>query len=153
MCRACSIAWLGFSFSTNQEPKRRIAPKVLLRCKQRVRERRTRGISLEQMLKELTAYLRGWKSYFDCGQTPSLRRALDKWIRHHLRSMIWKQWKYGQQRYRQLRQRGVGEDLAASTAGSPHGPWRVANSPAWSIALPLAYFDSLGLPRQFDGLA
>ena len=33
------------------------------------------------------------------------------------------------------------------------GPWRVANSPALSIALPLAYFDSLGLPRLFDGLA
>ena len=69
------------------------------------------------------------------------------------RSMIWKQGKYGQQRYRQLRQRGVDKDLAASTAGSPHGPWRVANSPALSIALPLAYFDSLGLPRLFDGLA
>ena len=93
--------------------------------------------------------LRGWKSYFGYCQTPSLLRALDKWIRHRLRSMIWKQWKYGQQPYRQLRQRGVGQDLAASTAGSPHGPWRVA----LSIALALAYFDSLGLPRRFDGLA
>jgi hypothetical protein len=79
--------------------------------------------------------------------------AESSWIRHRLRSMIWKQWKYGPQRYRQLRQRGVDKDLAASTAGSPHGPWRVANSPALSIALPLAYFDSLGLPRLFDGLA
>jgi RNA-directed DNA polymerase len=79
---------------------------------------------------------------------------LDKWIRHRLRSMIWKQWKRGKQRrYRQLRQRGVGKALAAQTAGSPHGPWRVTNSPALSIALPLAYFDSLGLPRLFDGLA
>jgi RNA-directed DNA polymerase len=58
--------YLGRSFSHHKEPKRRIAPKVLLRCKQKIREltRRTRGISLEQMLKELTAYLRGWKSYF-----------------------------------------------------------------------------------------
>src|SRR6202049_3734914 len=49
--------FLGFSFSNNKEPKRRIAPKVLLRCKQKIREltRGTRGISLEQMLKELTA--------------------------------------------------------------------------------------------------
>ena len=105
------------------------------------------------MRKERTAYLRGWKSYFGYCQTPSLLRALDTWIRHRLRSVIWKQWKYGRQRYRQLRQRGVAADLAASTAGSPHGPWRVANSPALSIALPLAYFDSLGLPRLFDGLA
>jgi RNA-directed DNA polymerase len=155
VARPVERKFLGFSFSNNKEPKRRIAPKVLLRCKQKIREltRRTRGISLEQMLKELTAYLRGWKSYFGFCQTPSLLRQLDQWIRHRLRSMLWKQWKHSQQRYGKLRQRGVGKDLAAQTAGSPHGPWRLANSPALSIALPLAYFDSLGLPRLFDGLA
>jgi RNA-directed DNA polymerase len=155
VARAVERKFLGFSFSTNQEPKRRIAPKALLRCKQKIREltRRTRGISLEQMLKDLAAYLRGWKGYFGYCQTPSLLKALDQWIRHRLRSRIWKQWKHGWQRYRQLRQRGVGKDLAAQTAGSPHGPWRVANSPALSIALPLGYFDTLGLPRLFDGLA
>ena len=36
-------------------------------------------------------------------------------------------------------------------AGSPHGPWRLANSPALSYALPIAYFDSLGLARLFAG--
>ncbi len=147
--------FLGFSFSKNKEPKRRIAPKALLRCKQKIREltRRTRGISLEQMLKELTAYLRGWKSYFGFCQTPSVLQQLDQWIRHRLRSMIWKQWKHGNQRYAKLRQLGVSRNLAAQTAGSPHGPWRLANSPALAYALPLAYFDSLDLPRPLDGLA
>src|SRR5208283_2836110 len=58
--------FLGFSFTGGAEVKRRIAPKALLRCKRRVREltRRTRGISLQQMTKELASYLRGWKSYF-----------------------------------------------------------------------------------------
>jgi RNA-directed DNA polymerase len=145
--------FLGFSFSHHQEPKRRVAPKALLRCKQKVREltRRTRGISLEQMTKELAAYLRGWHSYFGFCQTPSVLKALDQWIRHRLRSMIWKQWKRGTTRYGKLRQLGVGRDLAACTAGSPHGPWHLANSPALSYALPIAYFDSLGLPRLFDG--
>jgi RNA-directed DNA polymerase len=151
VARPVERKFLGFSFNNNKEPKGRIAPKVLLRCKQKIREltRRTRGIRLEQMLKELTAYLRGWKSYFGFCQTPSLRQQLDPWIRHRLRSMIWKQWKRGTRRYGKLRQRGVGKALAAQTAGSPHGPWRMANSPALSIALPLAYFDSLGLPRLF----
>jgi RNA-directed DNA polymerase len=144
--------FLGFSFSTNKEPKRRIAPKALLRCKQKIRER-TRGVSLEQMTKELAAYLRGWKSYFGFCQTASLLKTLDKWIRHRLRSMIWKQWKHGKQRYAKLRQRGVGKALAAQTAGSPHGPWRLANSPALAVALPNAYFASLGLPHLFDGSA
>ena len=156
VARPAERKFLGFSFSKSKEPKRRIAPKALLCCKQKIREltRRTRGISLEQMLKELTAYLRGWKSYFGFCQTPSVLQRLDHWIRHRLRSVIWKQWKRGQQRrYRQLRQRGVGQALAAQTAGSPHGPWRVAKSPALSIALPVFYFDSVGLPRLFDGLA
>jgi hypothetical protein len=50
-------------------------------------------------------------------------------------------------RFAELCKRGVGIDLAAQTAGSAHGPWRLANSPALRIALPNAYFDSLGIPR------
>src|SRR6202022_360002 len=97
VARPVERKFLGFSFSTNKEPKRRIAPKALLCCKQKIREltQRTRGISLEQMTKELAAYLRGWKSYFGYCQTPSLLKALDRWIRRRLRCTIWKQWKRG----------------------------------------------------------
>src|SRR4249919_2571294 len=43
--------FLGFSFTINREPKRRIAPKAVQRFKERVREltRRTRGVSIERM--------------------------------------------------------------------------------------------------------
>jgi len=144
--------FLGFSFTRGAEVKRRIAPKAVLRCKQRVREltRRTNGISVEQMTKELTSYLRGWKSYFGYCQTPSVLQGLDQWIRRRLRSVIWKQWKRGSVRFARLRQRNIGRDLAAQTAGSPHGPWRLANSPALAIAFPAAYFDAFGLPRLLD---
>lgn len=120
--------FLGFSFTGGAEPKRRIAPKALHRCKQRIREltRRTRGISLPQMTKELASYLRGWKSYFGYCQTPSVLHGLDQWIRRRLRSMIWKQRKR-------------------------RASWRLANSPVLSAAFPIAYFDSLGLPRLFGG--
>jgi RNA-directed DNA polymerase len=146
--------FLGFSFTNHKEVQRRIAPKALLRCKQKIRvlTRRTRGISVEQMSKELAAYLRGWKGYFGFCQTPSVLEDLDQWIRRRLRSVIWKQWKRGRRRYEQLRQRGVERDLAVRTVRSPHGPWRLARSPALSIAFPVAYFDSLGLPRLFDGV-
>jgi RNA-directed DNA polymerase len=146
--------FLGFSFTGRREPKRRIAPKALLRCKQRVREltRRTRGVSLEQMMKELASYLRGWRGYFSYCETPSVLRKLEAWMRRRLRSVIWKQWKRSKVRYVRLRQRNIGHALAAQTAGSPHGPWRLANSPALQSALPLAYFDSCGLPRLLDAL-
>jgi RNA-directed DNA polymerase len=146
--------FLGFSFTNHKEVQRRIAPKALLRCKQKIRQltRRTRGVSIEQMAKELAAYLRGWKGYFGFCQTPSVLEDLDQWIRRRLRSMIWKQWKRGPRRYAQLRRRGVGLDLAVRTVRSPHGPWRLARSPALDIAFPVAYFDSLGLPRLSDGV-
>jgi RNA-directed DNA polymerase len=120
--------FLGFSFTGGAEVKRRIAPKSLLRCKQRIREltRRKRGISLEQMTEELASYLRGWKSYFGFCETPSVLRRLDQWIRRRLRSAIWKQRKR-------------------------RSAWRAARSRAASTALPTAYFDSLGLPRLFTG--
>jgi hypothetical protein len=72
---------------------------------------------------------------------------LGQWFRRRLRSAIWKQWKRGKVRFAELRKRGVGKDLAAQTAGSSHGPWRLADSPGLHIALPNAYFDSLGIPR------
>ena len=139
--------FLGFSFTAGAKPKRRIAPKALLRCKQRIREltRRTRGISLPRMMKELASYLRGWKSYFGFCETPSVLRGLEQWIRRRLRSVIWKQWRV--RRTGKLMARGVGLKLAAQTALSRHGPWRLANSPALQGAFPVAYFDSLGLPH------
>ena len=145
--------FLGFSFTRNPTPKRRIAPKAVLRFKERVREltNRTRGISIERMAEELTRYLRGWIGYFGKCETPSVLRSLEEWVRRRLRSVLWKQWKRGKVRFAELRKRGVGKDLAAKAAGSAHGPWRLANSPALALALPNAYFASLGIPRLTGG--
>ncbi len=153
VARSAERKFLGFSFTQAREPKRRIATKALVRFKQKVRELtgRTRGISLERVTKELATYLRGWQGYFGFCETPSVLQALDQWIRRRLRSVIWKQWKRGRLRFAKLCERGVSKTLAAQTAGSAHGPYRIANSPAMSYAFPIAYFDSLGLPRLFAG--
>jgi len=139
--------FLGFSFTGEREPRRRIAPKAIDRFRKRIREQtqRTRGVSLRQMIKELVPYLRGWLGYFGDCQTPSVLLDLEKWLRRRLRSVVWKQWKRGRTRFRELRKRGINAGLAAKTAGSSHGPWRLAHSPALAIALPNAYFAELGL--------
>ncbi len=141
--------FLGFSFTSSQEPKRRIAPKAILRFKERIREltRRTRGVSVEKMAEDLSRYLRGWQGYFGFCETPSVLGELDQWTRRRLRSFLWKQWKRGPVRFTELTRRGVSKDLAVRTVKSPRGPWRLANSPALALALPNAYFDSLGIPR------
>src|SRR6516225_7711401 len=149
VARPWARKFLGFSFTSAGTPKRRIAPKAVDRFKERIREltSRNRGVSIERMAEELSRYLRGWIGYFGKCETPSVLAGLEQWLRRRLRSAIWKQWKRGTVRFAELRQRGVGEDLAAQTAGSALGPWRLANSPALSIALSNAYFDSLKIPR------
>jgi RNA-directed DNA polymerase len=144
--------FLGFSFTGGNEPRRRIAPQALARFKAKVREltRRTRGQSLAQIAKGLSLYLIGWRGYFGFCQTPSVLRRLDEWLRRRLRAIAWKQWRRGPTRFAELRRCGVGRDLAAQTAGSPHGPWRLANSPALAIAMPIAFFRSLGLASVAD---
>ena len=141
--------FLSFTFLAGPEPKRAIAPKALERFRERVREltRRTRGISLTQMVGELATYLSGWQSYFGFCQTPRTLRELDGWTRRRLRCFVWKQWKRGRRRFTELRRLDVNRSLAARTAGSAWGPWRISQSPALCFALRNAYFDSLGLPQ------
>ena len=147
VARPAERKFLGFSFTREGAEAAHRRPRPCVRFKRKVRELtgRTRGISMERMTKELANYLRGWKSYFGFCETPSVLRNLDQWIRRRLRSVIWKQWKRGRVRFRELCERGVGKDLAAQTAGSSHSCWRWRNSPALTVALPIAYFDSLGL--------
>jgi RNA-directed DNA polymerase len=149
VARPAARKFLGFSFTSGSAPKRRIAPKAISRFKARVRTltRRTRGVSGSQMVTELAIYLRGWRGYFAFCETPTVLRDLDSWLHRRLRCVVWKQWKRGRRRFAELRRLGVGRDLAAQTAGSPHGPWHISRSPALSYALPGAYFVSLGLPR------
>jgi RNA-directed DNA polymerase len=141
--------FLGFSFTRGKSPKRRIAPRAIDRFKERIREltRQARGQSLRQMVVPLGQYLRGWRAYFGINQTPSVVNALDEWIRRRLRCVVLRHWKTGRRRFAELRKRGVGKDLAAQTAGSCHGPWRLARSPALSIALPNRFWDWLGVER------
>ena len=140
--------FLGFSIA-NDGSERRIAPKALDRFKMRVREltRRTRGISLAQLVEQLAPYLIGWRGYFSFCQTPRVLSNLDAWIRRRLRMYLWRQWKNGRNRFQELRRRGVPKFQAAVAAGSPTGFWRMSGHPAVQQALRNAYFDSIGLPR------
>src|SRR6266700_4794671 len=147
VARPSTRKFLGFIFTYGKRPRRRIAPQAVARFRGRIREltRRTRGRSLAQIVKGLSVYLIGWRGYFGFCETPSVVRELDQWTRRRLRAIVWKQWRNGPRRYAELRRRGVGPVLAAKTASSPKGPWRLSNSPALAIALSNAVFTSLGL--------
>ena len=63
-------SFLGLSIS-NDGSERRIAPKALNKFKTRIRDRtrRTRGLSLPQLIEQLAPYLIGWRGYFGFCQT------------------------------------------------------------------------------------
>src|ERR1700686_180912 len=149
VARKLERKFLGFSFTNSKQPKRRLARNAVARFKVRVREltSRTRGIGLVRMVHDVAEYLRGWIGYFGRCETPEVLDKLEKWLRRLLRSMVWKQWKRGTTRYRELRKRGIVAQEAAQTAGSSDGPWHLANTPALKLALSNASFASLGLPE------
>lgn len=142
--------FLGFSFYIGKRGRvyRAIARQSLNKFKAKVLKLtcRTRGITLERMVMELRRYLIGWKGYFGFCELPSVLRPLDEWIRRRLRCFLWKQWKTSRRRFEELTCRGVRRDLAAQTVGSPHGDWRLSCSPALNMALPIRFFEGLGIP-------
>ena len=148
VARPVERKFLGFSV-TNDGSQRQIAPKALERFKMRVREltQRTRGVSLPELIQPLACYLIGWRGYFGFCQTPRVLSNLDAWTRRRLRMYIWRRWKHGPNRFKELRRRGVPKFRAAVAAGSPTGFWRMSGHPAVQQALRNAYFDSIGLPR------
>lgn len=137
--------FLGFTVSRNDK-KLKVADKALDKLKDRVREltRRTRGNRIEVIAAELRESLLGWKAYFGIAEVLSPLRDIDKWIRRKLRCYLWKQW--GPAGYRELRKRGVTVREAWNTSKSAHGPWRLSKTPALALALPLRYFETLGVP-------
>src|SRR5260221_3546365 len=123
--------FLGFSFS-NDAGKRRVAPKALDKFKAQILDmtRRTRAISLLQLIEDLTPYLIGWRGYFGFCQTPRVLTNLEAWIRRRLRSYLWRQWRNGPNRFRELRRRGVPKFNAAVAARLPTGVLGMSRHPA-----------------------
>src|SRR5882724_4699606 len=62
-----------------------------------------------------------------------------------LRCYAWKQW--GPRGYRELRRRGVSVREAWNVSKSAHGPWRLSQTPALSVAMPTSFFSAMGLPQ------
>ena len=145
--------FLGFSFSTGERVKRRIAPQSVKRFKVKVRSltRRTPGKSLGAVIKALSAYLAGWRMYFGFCETPSVLKRLDGWIRRRLRALIWKQWKTWKNRFKALKRLGVSKVASRQMAGSSKGYWRLSRSKATHIALSREFFEARGLTSLASG--
>jgi RNA-directed DNA polymerase len=118
-----------------------------LKARVRLITSRTGGRSLTGVVAELRSYLTGWKLYFRLAETPKVFREIDEWLRRRLRAVQLKQWKRGTTVYRELRARGVPERVALAGAAHATRWWAMAAHGALQTALPVSYFDQLGVPR------
>ena len=102
--------------------------------------------SLPEVVERLKAYIPGWKAYFHLAQTPKVFREHDKWIRHRLRAMQLKHWRRGTTMYRELLALGASEADARKVAANSRSWWHNSRL-LLNRAMPVAYFDRLGVPR------
>lgn len=141
---------LGYAFwyGPGGQAKCRVADKAKESFKQRIREmtRRSGGRSLPEIAERLRTYLPGWKAYFQLAQTPKVFRELDEWIRHRLRAVQLKHWRRGTTMYRELKAMGGSETDARQVAANSRRWWRNSRF-LLNRAMPVAYFDRLGVPR------
>lgn len=96
---------------------------------------RKRGVSMEQILKELKVVLQGWMRYFKLAQMKSKLIAIEGWLRRRLKCFRLKQCKRAIGIVRFLRKLKVEKTLCWRVALSGKGWWRLSNSPALNIGM------------------
>jgi RNA-directed DNA polymerase len=145
--RATKVKFLGFSFYKRKgEVLIRVAGRSLERFREKLRRltKRTRSGKLEEVTGEINRYTLGWIGYFWQANTPSVYEGLDSWIRRRLRQMIWKRWKRGTTRYREIVKLGVPRGRAGLGAVGK-SPWHMSKSPVVNEALSNTYLRNSGL--------
>jgi len=145
--KANRATFLGFSFFKRKgEVFIRLAKRTKERFLEKMRHltRRTRSGKLEDILSEINRYSTGWIAYFRLAATPSVYQELDEWLRRRLRQLLWKRWKRGTTRYRELIHLGVPKERAALGA-TGKSPWRMSHSPVIHEALSNTFWRNSGL--------
>jgi RNA-directed DNA polymerase len=97
------------------------------------------------MIEQINERTTGWVHYFALAHYGDAFREIDRWLRRGLRCTRLKQCKrvFGLARF--LLARGLSREAARTLALSGKGWWCLANTPQASRAMPLRWFDQLGL--------
>jgi len=144
--------FLGYSMTWHREPKLRIAEPSRQRFAEKVRKslRAGRGRSLKRVIADLNPLLRGWVSYFRLAEVKGVLEQLDGWIRHKLRTLLWRQWKRNYTRAKNLMRAGLRHAQAWQSATNGHGPWWNGGASHMNDAFPKSWFDRMGLVSLLD---
>ena len=106
---------------------------------------RSWGISMEERLKRLGWYLRGWMGYFGISDYYRPVPELDHWLRRRVRLCYWKQWRWCKTRIRNLLALGTGRRHAILTGLSRKGYWRLSKTLATQTGMTNEWLAKQGL--------
>jgi len=145
ICRPHELNFLGHailsdgSFGLSRESEQRFKAKI------KQLTRRNRGISLDQLVKELTPQLRGWLNYFRYARMQKRLAKIASWLRRRIRCFRLKQCKRAIGIVRFLRKLGVSEWRCWLLALSGKGWYRKSNTPQAHEGMNLDWFVQIGL--------
>jgi RNA-directed DNA polymerase len=144
--------FLGYSMTAETKPRLQVAKRSVERLKDKIREesRRGKGRNIQRVIDELNRVLRGWIHYFKLAEVKKTFEELDEWIRRKLRCVLWRQWKRGRTRAKNLRKRGLEEERAWKSAANGRGPWWNAGASHMNEAYKKLDFDKMGLVSLLD---
>jgi group II intron reverse transcriptase/maturase len=126
------MKFLGYSFYPREGKCRLfVHPKSKEKLKAKLKELtlRSDGKGHESRKQRLKEFIQGWVEYFKLADMKSLLNRIDKWLRRRIRMCIWKTWKKGKTRYKNLIKCGIEKEKAWTWANTRKGYWHIADSP------------------------
>ena len=122
------VKYLGYSFYRHKGFRFRVHPKSVEKMKKKLRELtdRSNAWSNENRILKLKQFIKGWVNYFKLADMKQLLKETDKWLRHRIRAIYWKQWKKVRTRIRKLRNLNLPERIVFEIANCRKGIWRSA---------------------------
>ena len=152
VARPWTRTFLGYTVTTHRQPKLKVSPQSIKRLKEKLRTlfRRGRGRNLGTVCRELAPIIRGWVAYYRLAEVKVSFETLDKWLRHKLRCIMWRQWKKPKTRVKRLIKRGIDRTRACVSAYNGRGPWWNAGASHMNQAIPTSYLRNTGYLSLID---
>jgi RNA-directed DNA polymerase len=143
---------LGYSFYWGKKGwKPRIAPKTLVKMKDKIKDTLKRNMSGSVLSKfgSLSLMVRGWVNYFLLADGKRNMEKLDGLMCSRIRTILWHQWKRPKTRMRNLLKMGVERQRAYMWSNSSKGPCRIGHSPIMQSTVSYQWLDRNGLLRFY----
>ena len=130
----------------------RLHPQSVAKMKVKLKEltSRSNGWGYAKLKDKLNQFINGWMNYFKLADMRNILQTTDKWLRHRIRSYVWKSWKKVGARFKNLVRCGIDRWRAWQWANTRGGYWNTAGSPILCRAMNNERLKLQGYPCLVD---